>query len=159
MIGRRSFTIQRCSLQPAFCPVFSRAIFFYGCVCSFSCFLLLSVCWQVVRHILTSPSSAWDGRAGATGTRPPVSDKMSVTHITPRHIAYAAVQVCHTCISTTSYFINYFEARYLLTTQETWRSHDPCDGAFNYKKFYRNILKMFSEGGQWAEDTLAWWDR
>ena len=47
----------------------------------------------------------------------------------------------------------------MMSTQETWSSSNPVDGAFDYKVFYYNIVQIAGENSPWSRALLRWWDR
>ena len=47
----------------------------------------------------------------------------------------------------------------MMSTQETWSTSNPVDGAFDYKVFYYNIIQIAGENSRWSRALLRWWDR
>ncbi|KDQ28844.1 hypothetical protein PLEOSDRAFT_1102883 [Pleurotus ostreatus PC15] len=67
--------------------------------------------------------------------------KLGITQVTPNMIAYAAVQTC-----------------VMLSAASSWTNED---GDFVLSIFYDRIINLFhdDEGGEWTQQTLAWWNR
>ncbi|KIK76228.1 hypothetical protein PAXRUDRAFT_170574, partial [Paxillus rubicundulus Ve08.2h10] len=115
---------------------------------------------QAFRHVFTSPTSALKmdnededtdagqlrkrGKYDERRTRSHVAALLGMKSVSPRAIAYIAVQL-----------------RFALSSCGSWRI---VDGEFNYQKFYNNIVHFF-EGADTPEEKsiierlLLWWNR
>ncbi|KAG6825294.1 hypothetical protein H0H92_004132, partial [Tricholoma furcatifolium] len=93
----------------------------------------------VYRHIFTSPTSAISGNRNAT--KPSKAFLHSLTSVTGRTLAYAAVQAC-----------------FAISSVEAWNS---CDGPFDYEMFYFNMVAIFEDEPEnpWVVETLKWWNQ
>ncbi|KAF4578288.1 hypothetical protein EYR40_001550 [Pleurotus pulmonarius] len=94
---------------------------------------------RVMRHIFTGPTTATKpSQKLARGCN---ARKLGITQVTPNMIAYAAVQ-----------------ARVMLSAASSWTNED---ADFNLSIFYDRIINLFrdDEGGEWTQETIAWWNR
>ena len=93
--------------------------------------------------------------------RPPVATQLGMDgQVTARAIAYAAVQVCHPCITLPRLTLLY-KLHFALNDATHWMSHY---NGFNYEEFYEFIVDFFEEDqtpeGKAATDELFdWWNR
>ncbi|KAG0693331.1 hypothetical protein DFH29DRAFT_1039774 [Suillus ampliporus] len=78
---------------------------------------------QTMRHIFTSPSSAYGGETRATRTCNAALHDM--TTVEAAHITYGCLQV-----------------RFGISARNAWSE---IDGAFNYRDFYNNIVKLIED--------------
>ncbi|EIW52145.1 uncharacterized protein TRAVEDRAFT_75262 [Trametes versicolor FP-101664 SS1] len=96
-----------------------------------------------VKSLWTGPGSAAldAGRQAKTPGQSPIAWKYRVVHITPRMLAYTAVQV-----------------RYELSSLIKFGTTDV--GAFNGNELFDEIVDLFSDPvSEWCKSTLAWWDQ
>lgn len=93
---------------------------------------------RTMRHIFTSPSSAYGGDKRATRTCNAALHDM--TTVEAAHIAYGCLQ-----------------ARFCISAKNTWSE---TDGAFNYREFYNNIIELIEDSPdpEWKEDLLKAWN-
>jgi hypothetical protein len=88
------------------------------------------------------------------------ADIIGVTKVTPRAIAYAAVQVSPraSCHMSHTLIQCYIEARMNLSDKEEWNEFD---GSFSYRNFYESIISVFEVDPTlpWVKDTLRWWNQ
>ncbi|KAG2029384.1 hypothetical protein BDR03DRAFT_880931 [Suillus americanus] len=91
-----------------------------------------------MRHIFTSPSSAYGGETRATRTCNAALHDM--TTVEAAHIAYGCLQV-----------------RFGISAKNAWSE---IDGAFNYREFYNNIIELIEDSPdpEWKEDLLKAWN-
>jgi len=113
---------------------------------------------KAFKSIFTSPSSAAEdipedsegpstvkrAKKSSTATRSNVASLIGLTMVTPRSIAYSAVQL-----------------RFALSDANTWRA---VDVEFNHIEFYQAIVNYFEVtpgpvGQAHVDDLLAWWNR
>ncbi|KAG6379161.1 hypothetical protein JVT61DRAFT_11601 [Boletus reticuloceps] len=113
---------------------------------------------KAFKHVFTSPTSALKTdivqkplprsekpqKRDERRTRRPVASKLGMTSISPRAIAYIAVQL-----------------RFALSDCGSWRI---TDGEFNHCDFYNNIIAFFENTGTadrktTIQDILFWWNR
>lgn len=97
-------------------------------------------------------------------TRGNIANLLGMKSVTPRSIAYVAVQVSrvsHTyhCLQSRSHFFN--KLRFALSNASAWNENDGC---FNYIIFYNNIVDFFEippgpAAQLHAQTLLAWWTR
>ncbi|KAG6818546.1 hypothetical protein H0H92_002622, partial [Tricholoma furcatifolium] len=85
------------------------------------------------------PTSALSGNRSAT--KPSKAFIHSMTTVTGRTLAYAAVQ-----------------ARFAISSVETWSMRD---ASFDYEMFYFNIVAIFEDepDNPWVQETLHWWNQ
>ncbi|KAG1846636.1 hypothetical protein F4604DRAFT_1936308 [Suillus subluteus] len=93
---------------------------------------------RTMRHIFTSPSSAYGGETRATRTCNAALHDM--TTVEAAHIAYGCLQV-----------------RFGISAKNAWSE---IDGAFNYREFYNNIIELIEDSPdpEWKEDLLKAWN-
>jgi hypothetical protein len=48
------------------------------------------------------------------------------------------------------------QCRHVLNTKESWAIDDGA--GFNAERFYYNIIYLFEDDDEWAQDTLDWWN-
>lgn len=87
----------------------------------------------------------------------------NITHVAPRTIAYAAVQVRHTYLLTLNNELNHkfqlFIRRalccFMLSSTEQWT---PTDGSFDMNEFFTVVVGLFQSQPDkpWAVETLQW---
>lgn len=145
-------------------------------VCSSFVLNLLSLtCGQAFKFIFTSPTSAIEvpintstngapppkrSKKSAGATRSHVASLIGMRRVTPRSIAYVALQVCSASVWA-------FEAadtcqlRFALSSATAWNS---MDGLFNYQEFYYACVDYFElVPGPVAQarvtHLLEWWNR
>ena len=134
--------------------------------------------FKAYKFIFTSPTSAQDinseidlenqaprplkrGRGSKAPTRGHIASLLGLRSVTPRSIAYIAVQVRG------SPSILFLEAeipmqlRFALSSAAAWNENDGC---FSYPIFYNNILDFFEDtpgpaAQAHAQDLLSWWTR
>jgi len=113
---------------------------------------------KAFKSIFTSPSSAAEeipedaegqpsakrAKKSSTSTRSNVAVLIGLTSVTPRSIAYTAVQL-----------------RFALSSMNTWRT---MDIDFDHMEFYRAIVDYFEVtpgpiGKAHVDDLIAWWNR
>ncbi|KAG1742199.1 hypothetical protein EDB19DRAFT_1608597, partial [Suillus lakei] len=89
-------------------------------------------------HIFTSPLSAYGGETRATHTCNTSLHNMIT--IEAAHIAYSCLQV-----------------QFGISAKNTWAK---IDGAFNYCKFYNNILDLIGDSPdpEWKDELLKAWN-
>lgn len=69
---------------------------------------------------------------------------MNMKSVTPRFIAYAAVQVHLFCNNLAVILLTYYrQARFAISSQEHWTT---MDGLFDYQAFFWHIVGMFDDG-------------
>lgn len=90
-------------------------------------------------------------------TRGNVANLLGMKTVTPRAIAYVAVQVRHT--SFILLVLNLCQLRFALSNASAWNENDGC---FSYAVFYNNILDLFeAPPGPAAQaqtrELLIWW--
>ncbi|KAG2335689.1 hypothetical protein BDR05DRAFT_856723, partial [Suillus weaverae] len=93
---------------------------------------------RTMRHIFTSPSSAYGGETRATRTCNAALHDM--TTVEAAHIAYGCLQV-----------------RFSISAKNAWSE---IDGAFNYREFYNNIIDLIEDSPdpEWKEELLKAWN-
>jgi hypothetical protein len=86
----------------------------------------------------------------------------NLREVTPRSIAYIAVQVC-TIISSRSLFLNNFayQVRFALSSLNSWNE---VDADFSHRDFYNAIVDYFEvPTGRVAQrnstELLRWWNK
>jgi hypothetical protein len=132
---------------------------------------------QAFLYIFTSPSSSSDigiendqprldssrprkRRKGDVSTRANVASLCNLQSVTPRSIAYIAVQV--SCAKLSCHlFIYYKQLRFALSSSGSWTE---CESDFNYSEFYNAIVDYFEVvPGPVAQarigELLTWWTR
>jgi hypothetical protein len=133
---------------------------------------------QVYKSIFTSPSSAkniLDEENDAENVAPTKSQKISSNNsvrrnvasklhlndkVTPRSVAYAAVQVCvYATVSYVSRLICGCELHFNLQTAGSWAS---VYGGFDYHGLYNYIVDFFEDtpgpaAKKRAQELLNWW--
>ncbi|KAH9898501.1 hypothetical protein C8Q73DRAFT_664162 [Cubamyces lactineus] len=95
------------------------------------------------KSLWTGPSSARlpGGRQNKTAGRPPIAWANNFFKVTPRTLAYTAVQV-----------------RYELTSLTIWSSSDIA--GFSAYELFNEIVALFADPeSDWYLDTLAWWNK
>ncbi|TFY75581.1 hypothetical protein EWM64_g8431 [Hericium alpestre] len=90
---------------------------------------------HVFRHLWVAPSAALNIEGSPKTRKQGNAATYNVTSVTPRSIAYAAIQASITIHSSGTGYIKTMQA------------------------FYWNIVELFTDGSTWARDTLAWWNR
>ncbi|KIJ09901.1 hypothetical protein PAXINDRAFT_164339 [Paxillus involutus ATCC 200175] len=116
--------------------------------------IILSLPLQAYKYLFTLPSSAKDvekdvpaDRGDAAGnkaaTKNHVASIMGLKTVSPRSIAYTAVQL-----------------RFALSSANSWCNQD---GDFNYIEFYNNIVDFFevlpdAAAEKRVSELLAWWN-
>ncbi|KAG2129710.1 uncharacterized protein EDB93DRAFT_109762 [Suillus bovinus] len=93
---------------------------------------------RTMRHIFTSPSSAYGGETRATRTCNAALHNM--TTVEAAHIAYGCLQV-----------------RFGISAKNAWSE---IDGAFNYRDFYNNVVELIEDSPdpEWKEEFLKAWN-
>ncbi|KAG1896790.1 uncharacterized protein F5891DRAFT_983207 [Suillus fuscotomentosus] len=93
---------------------------------------------RTMRHIFTSPLSAYGGETRATRTCNATLHDM--TTVEAAHISYGCLQV-----------------RFGISAKNAWSE---IDGAFNYREFYNNIIELIEDSPdpEWKEDLLKAWN-
>ncbi|KAI0633697.1 hypothetical protein C8Q77DRAFT_1157869 [Trametes polyzona] len=95
------------------------------------------------KSLWTGPGSAIliNGRRAKTLGKPPIAWKYKLEHVTPRALAYTAVQV-----------------RYELTSLVKFETTDI--GGYDGYELFDAIVSLFESDPQspWCKDTLEWWD-
>ncbi|KAG1733553.1 hypothetical protein EDB19DRAFT_1911541 [Suillus lakei] len=93
---------------------------------------------RTMRHIFTSPSSAYGGETRATRTCNAVLHDM--TTVDAAHIAYGCLQV-----------------RFGISAKNAWSK---INGSFNYRDFYNNIVELIEDSPdpEWKEELLKAWN-
>jgi hypothetical protein len=81
-----------------------------------------------------------------------------LTAVTPRSMAYAAVQVGVRAVL--KYFVSIkhsWKARFMLCATEQWNQYD---GEFDMYEFFIKLAELFESDpdGTWAVETLKWWN-
>jgi hypothetical protein len=132
---------------------------------------------QVYKSIFTSPSSAKnlsDEENDTENVAPTKSRKISSNNsvrrnvasklhlndkVTPRSVAYAAVQVCVCYGITLSRLICGFELHFNLQTAGSWT---PVYGGFDYLGLYNYVVDFFEDtpgpaAKKRAQELLNWW--
>ncbi|KAI0281345.1 hypothetical protein BC826DRAFT_923149 [Russula brevipes] len=96
---------------------------------------------RTFRRIFTGPKSVTSGQPGPVSKRKSIAQILGMTKVTPRSIAYAAVQ-----------------ARFTLSDKEEWHE---VDGNFDYRRFYESIVSVFESNPDlpWVKKTLIWWNQ
>ncbi|KAK7041855.1 hypothetical protein VNI00_008812 [Paramarasmius palmivorus] len=103
----------------------------------FAGLLFSDILIKVAQNIFTSPSSV--GGEKQQATRPDNAKICGIDKVTPQMIAYT----CH-------------HTRLCLAQTTNFKS---SDGAFNYRRFYYNILEIISVGpDKWRTDLLEFWN-
>ena len=149
------------------------------------CFLMgrYLIALQAFRHIFTSPSSADcedvaddTDEEDQTPTEPPLkrqrgsSEKRSRAHVaaligmkavSPRAIAYTAVQVSIIRNIRVRFLLIMSKLRFALSSCNSWRI---IDEDFDYAKFYNNITTFFedvhtTQDKKAISKLLLWWNR
>ena len=82
--------------------------------------------------------------------------------VTPRAIAYAAIQVC-SLVSLSALFLTHFylKLHFALNDATAWMSHY---NGFNYEEYYEFIVDFFEEdqtpdGKAATNELLKWWNK
>ncbi|KAG1763822.1 hypothetical protein EV702DRAFT_1051618 [Suillus placidus] len=93
---------------------------------------------RTMRHIFTSPSSAYGGETRATRTCNAALHDM--TTVEAAHIAYGCLQV-----------------RFGISAKNAWSE---VDGDFNYRDFYNNIVDLIEDSPdpEWKDELLRAWN-
>jgi len=79
--------------------------------------------------------------------------------VTPRQIAYAAVQVLYFPSRLLSFYVLILKlkARFAISSCETW---GPKDKSFSHVNFYNHVVEIFEKmGPEWRQETLDWWKK
>ncbi|KAI0672335.1 hypothetical protein C8Q78DRAFT_1125919 [Trametes maxima] len=95
------------------------------------------------KSLWTGPKSVTviGGRKDKTSGKPPIAWKYGMTQVTPRSLAYTAVQV-----------------RYELTHLMNFATTDV--GGYDGFELFEEIVGLFEDPHfQWCKDTLAWWNK
>lgn len=145
-------------------------------VSTISCFFSLYLFLQVYKSIFTSPSSAkntLDEENDAENMPPFKSQKTSSNKsvrrnvasklhlndkVTPRSVAYAAVQVC-VYVVVCSMLICDCQLHFNLQTSGSWTS---VYGGFDYQELYNYVVDFFEDtpgpaAKKRAQELLNWW--
>ena len=80
----------------------------------------------------------------------------NIKAVTPRMIAYSALQVCPTihCIPILTHILQTYVG---LSSMRHWAN---MDGTFNLIHFYHLILKtLMDPTDSWVAETMDWWQR
>jgi hypothetical protein len=137
-----------------------------------------SVNCQTFKFIFTSPTSAQDiendkdlmdeaprplkrVKHTKAPTRGHVAHLLGMKTVTPRAIAYIAVQVGLALSKEHIFTHTSFQLRYSLSNASSWNENDGC---FSYSTFYNNIVDFFEVSvGPAAKaqtrELLSWWTR
>ncbi|TFY82313.1 hypothetical protein EWM64_g1703 [Hericium alpestre] len=94
---------------------------------------------HVFRHLWLAPSAALNAEGTPKTCKKGNAVVYHVTTATPCSIAYAAIQT-----------------RFALSNATTWSD---VDGTFDVQAFYWNTVELFTDGGDWAHEMLAWWNK
>ena len=96
-------------------------------------------------------------------TRAHVAARIGMKSVSPRAIAYIAVQVWFPYFIRDAAWvlIQVFKLRFALSSCGTWRI---TDGEFDYNTFYNNIVDFFENTetpgeDKFIRDLLLWWNR
>jgi hypothetical protein len=137
---------------------------------------LLSLTYgQVFKFIFTSPTSAIEvsinsstngapppkrSKKSAGATRSNVASLIGMRRVTPRSIAYVALQVCSVPVWTFE-IADTCQLRFALSSATAWNS---MDGLFNYQEFYYACVDYFEiVPGPVAQarvtNLLEWWNK
>ena len=147
--------------------------------------MICYICWYLlIRKItgrclsplFTSPTSALDinsendvedqappARKRAQSHKAPthgnVANLLGMRSVTPRAIAYVAVQVTASPLTLTTLLITLQQLCFALSSATTWNKNDGC---FNYPTFYNSIVDFFEAppgpvSQAQAQAFLLWW--
>lgn len=94
-------------------------------------------------------------------TRGHIANILGLKSVTPRSIAYIAVQVCPPKVFAFQRVTQLLQLRFSLSNASAWNEDDGC---FNYATFYHNILHYFENPpGPTArleiQELLLWWSQ
>lgn len=107
-----------------------------------------------MRHIFTSPSSAYGGETRATRTCNAALHDM--TTVGAAHIAYGCLQVWLSWTYNDESLTN-IQVRFGISAKNSWSE---IDGSFNYREFYYNIIELIEDSPDpdWKEELLKAWN-